>query len=82
LYTLTNDNNIKTLYLDGNQIAQSNTGTTQSSKSIPLTIWNANRYNHDAYFNWNISNVILENKTWSQQDIQDYYNATKSLYWL
>ena len=29
-----------------------------------------------------LSEVILENKTWTAQEISDYYNQTKSNYWL
>jgi hypothetical protein len=34
------------------------------------------------YFKWYLSSVILENKVWSTDDIANYYNQTKSNYWL
>lgn len=34
------------------------------------------------YFKWYISNVIIENKTRTSQEISDYYNNTKSNYGL
>lgn len=30
--------------------------------------------------NWDISNVIIEDKWWTAQEVSDYYNLTKSLY--
>jgi hypothetical protein len=36
--------------------------------------WNA--------FNGSFSNVIIENVAWTSQDVADYYNLTKSNYWL
>lgn len=43
-------------------------------------IWRNQAYNRS--FNWYISNAIVENKAWSAQDVLDYYNLTKSEYWL
>lgn len=34
------------------------------------------------YFSWYLSNVILENKARTAQEISNYYNQTKSKYWL
>jgi len=82
LYVLTNNGTEKTLYLDWQQIGQATENTISSSFSVPLTIGNASSYNHNAYFNWNISKVIFEDKTWTAQEISDYYNQTKSNYWL
>lgn len=31
-------------------------------------------------FNWWLSDAIIEDKAWTQQDVTDYYNLTKSLY--
>lgn len=33
-------------------------------------------------FRWNFSNLILENKARTAQEVADYYNLTKSNYWL
>ena len=32
------------------------------------------------YFNWQLSNVIVENVAWSAQEVSDYFDITKSLY--
>lgn len=74
LYTLTNDWTTKTLYLDKTQVAQATANTTTSTISMPLTIWAATYRNNNAYFDGNIKDVIIENKTWSLQDISDYYD--------
>ena len=34
------------------------------------------------YLLWNISEVIIENKAWTAQEISGYFNLTKSNYWL
>lgn len=34
------------------------------------------------YYHWWISNVIIESKEWTAQEVLDYYNDTKSNYWL
>ena len=34
------------------------------------------------YFNWWISNLIIESKLWSADQILQHYNNTKSLYWI
>ena len=48
-----------------------------------ITIWrNWNSGYNDWYYMWKLSNVIIEDKIWTTQDILNYYNQTKSLYWL
>ena len=36
----------------------------------------------NAYFNWYMSALIIEDRIWTEQEISDYYNQTKSNYWL
>lgn len=38
--------------------------------------------NSQNWWGWYMSEAIIENKTRTAQDIQDYYNLTKSNYWL
>jgi hypothetical protein len=47
-------------------------------------IWSWKESNNSYYYNfpWKLSNFILETKEWSAQDVTDYYNQTKSNYWL
>lgn len=45
-------------------------------------VWN--EYNNGAarYFKWYISNLIVENKVWTSDEINDYYELTKWNYWI
>jgi hypothetical protein len=46
-----------------------------------FTLWKNSVYS-EAYFNWYISEYIIENKIWTAQEIVNYYNNTKANYWL
>lgn len=47
---------------------------------VALTIgWSAT---WNRYFDGRLSNVIIENKTWTAEQVAWYYNQTKSNYWL
>ena len=47
-----------------------------------FTIGNANINSTTDYWKWWISEVIVENKVRTDQEIADYYNQTKSDYWI
>lgn len=79
---ITNDWTTKKTYIDWALVATETSISTSTTQSIDTRIWSAVRYNYDSYFNWNISAVIFEDKTRSAQEISDYYNLTKSNYWL
>lgn len=78
---ITNDWTTKKAYIDGVLYATENISSTTSTASIDTRIGSFVKYNYDSYFNWNISNVILENKTRTDQEVADYYNQTKDIYW-
>ena len=46
-----------------------------------LWVWRKYDINSD-YLTWYISNLIIENKAWTAQEVLDYYNQTKSQYGL
>ena len=54
--------------------------------NTPVTSWTSFYigWSNKAWWRWSgyISNVIFENKAWTAQEITDYYNSTKSNYWL
>ena len=76
-----NGNNITT-YVDGAQVA---TGTnTKWNNNWTFTIW-CGWDEADGYFwwfNWWLSNVIVENKVWTVDEVSEYYNQTKANYWI
>lgn len=46
-----------------------------------IWVW-VSPYSPTYYTSWNFSNFIVENVAWSAQEIADYYDLTKSLYWI
>ena len=77
LYTVVLSNNVFTLYIDWSQAAIANDGGTYSYTmylKINKIWWMTNR--GQARY----SKFIIENKGWTQHEITDYYNQTKSLY--
>jgi hypothetical protein len=68
------------LYIDWVLIWQTNTTANELSTNAYLYIWS----NDDSYYGykWLMSNVIIENKARTAQEISDYYNQTKANYWL
>lgn len=78
LITLTRSWNTVNLYVDATLVVSwiaSNTTTYQY-----WTLWNRNNWNQT--IGWWLSEFIIENKTWTQQEVSDYYNQTKANYWL
>lgn len=74
------------LYLDTNLIMSKpvSANTTAVSSTWKFTVWcrlNSSQ-NPWEYYKWYMGDLILSNKEWSQQEIADYYNLTKSKYWL
>lgn len=69
----------KKIYVDGVLKASSN--YVGSKMTDTLYIW----YDHWANgWAWNgkVSKIIVENRAWTQSEIAEYYNQTKSNYWL
>jgi len=62
-------------------------GNTNDKSSLYswIWIWWSMRYNGDMWeykWIWYISEVIIEWKKWTAQEVLNYYNQTKSTYWL
>jgi len=59
---------------------------TNSSATVPtwttFTVWWDSNETYNGRWIWWISNVIVESGVWEQTKIQDYYNKSKSQYWL
>ncbi len=79
LYTVVLSNNVFTLYIDWSQVAIANDGGTYSytmSLKINKIWWMTDRWKA------RYSKLIIEDKEWTEQEILDYFNQTKSLYWI
>ena len=69
------------IYVNGQLDGQN---TSQLWSSIPSTnkIWISWDSWDDRSMRWYVSEVIFEKKEWTMQEISDYFNATKSIYWI
>jgi hypothetical protein len=76
LLALTSDAT-RILYYDANPIV-SGSGNTYTFNYVSIG-W---RLDYWQRFGWSIRDLIVENKVWTAQEITDYYNSTKSNYWL
>lgn len=54
---------------------------TTDTSSMAFAIWTKHPSQSNA-FEWYVSDVIIENKARTAQEIEDYYNQTKFLYWI
>jgi len=84
LFVSTVQNWDRKLYLKWNWLDQNYTWTASFSSFTPTTmnIWNEHDNVASRFFAWWMSNLILENKIWTAQEISDYYNLTKANYWI
>ena len=67
------------MYLD-NTLVWSNSNMWTFSSWYSYTIWQQN--NWDNSYIWYMSKLIVENVARTADEISDYYNSTKSTYWL
>ena len=79
LYAITLDSSGGVLYVNGNSYQLKTNLSNPSWSGSPLRIW-ANEVWQTWWWNWYISNLILEDKAWTAQEVSDYFNQTKSLY--
>ena len=89
LISLTIDNWTQTIYLNDGTSSYSWSdnnwwwGSWSSSSQQGCNLFAPRNWisNWEA-FNWYVSNLIMENRAWTQQEVATYYNQTKSNYWL
>ena len=70
------------VYMDWNTTPISSTNKTLNIANVRTVIWwdvNTSSYSR---WDWYLSEAIFENKEWTTSEISDYYNQTKSNYWL
>lgn len=86
LLTFTSTGNTFNLYVNGTSVWTSSSwtiNTTALSSSYPLRLMRQNTSTSNNYqVRGYISEVIIENKTRTADEIADYYNQTKSNYWI
>jgi len=58
------------------------TWTFQTELSIWQNRWNTSNQSEWIYFNWWMSELIIENKARTDQEVTNYYEKTKGNYWL
>lgn len=82
LLLFTYDNRSEICYVDGVQNATGSFTDNEPNNSQTMKIWcwydQASWYY--AYFQWWLSNFIIENKVRTAQEVADYYNQTKANY--
>ena len=79
-YTLALDTTEKRLYFNWQLVGTANNSSLSDWMFYFFCFINNTSWNN--YYNWWISNVIIENKVWTATEISNYYNQTKSKYWL
>ena len=81
LYVLTLSDAKWTLYINSDTYQLKTNLSAPSWSGSPLRIW-ANEVWQTWWGNWYISQIIVENKARTAQEVSDYYNQTKWNYWL
>jgi hypothetical protein len=81
-FVMTYDNSIWTLYVNWQSQVTWNTTAPTSWNSFRISqhIWQTGALIYTFY--WNLSNVILEDKERTAQEVSDYYDLTKWNYWI
>lgn len=81
--TYTSDTKIRYLKWNSLDLSDSNSNSWATSFTPTYTnVWNEWNNAANRYFLWYMSNLIVENKERTAQEIADYYNQTKANYWL
>jgi hypothetical protein len=74
------------LYVNGSKVTMTYIGGNASAwLSYARTFSSIILWKHQAniaYYQWYLSNAIIEDRVWTAQEIAAYYNLTKSNYWL
>lgn len=91
-YSRTDDNNrnhwvltwtgsVWTIYFNWTQVKQATINNSINTSNSNLSLWS--RYSGNTNnWTWYISNFIVESSVWSAQEVLNYYNKSKSKYWI
>lgn len=72
-----------TYYLNWTQVwSKTYSYNPTSAWSNPIDLWIPAWWTSPYFASWYVKDYIIESKTWSLSDAQNYYNLTKSNYWL
>jgi hypothetical protein len=74
--------NYRRIYVNGSQIATTTylNDTTLNGAYPSIWVWSQSTWSSP--MQWYMKNLLGENKAWSEDEILNYYNKTKSKYWL
>lgn len=79
-WVLTWTGSVWTVYFNWTQVKQASIANSINTTNwTVLSLWTRFSWNTDI-FTWYLSEMIIENKVRTAQEVSDYYNLTKSLY--
>lgn len=81
---VTQASNVVKLYVDGDLIWTNNWYPITWWWTTPDSwcLWSKDWPTHSEKLTWYLSKVILEDKVWTDGEVQDYFDNTKAIYWL
>ena len=83
LMTVTYDGTTAILYIDGTENTRYNyTRTSDTAIAFSHKTYYDWGSQYSERFEWYLSEAIYEDKTWTQQEVSDYFDLTKSAYWV
>lgn len=81
LNAITINNWVVEAYVNGTKLTGSLTLNTSVSYSF-LRWWQEGSLWANRALHWYLKDIIIEDKCWTVQEVSDYFNQTKSLYWI
>lgn len=80
IWCVGNGDGTYTWYCDGVSVWTQNTWTLNNVTELQL--WWGGTYGSGRTCSWYVKDYIVETTCWTAQEISDYYDLTKSLYWI
>ena len=74
--------NYRKIYVNWVEIATDTYLNTTTLDGAYPSIWVWSQRTLNAPMLWYMKNLLWENKAWTAQEVLDYYNSIKSLYWI
>lgn len=76
------DGSKMSMYINNTKIWEVSASWTYSTDYLVLNGYNSRNTSSARWTQWDLSDFILENKARTAQEVADYYNLTKSNYWI